>query len=186
MIGPKTVLCIISIFEPIKSLKSLWWSICKIDWSQDNLKSCKNFNLHFRKKKSSTGKSLSEAFILHQLTHNMMTDCSLNYKFNTWKFLAQNWEHGENMLCTDFFLTFRTISVHNVFSPCSGKRRASDKDLPVIKNYSKLFFPRLPKMTPFPKTVCWQMRSGKNTIWNPILQCTKKLSMMWFTLYHLH
>ena len=27
---------------------------------------------------------------------------------------------------------FRTISVHNMFSPCSAKRRASDKDLPVI------------------------------------------------------
>ena len=29
------------------------------------------------------------------------------------------------------FLTSRTISVHNKFSPCSAKRRASDKDLPV-------------------------------------------------------
>ena len=28
-----------------------------------------------------------------------------------------------------FFLTFRTIFVHN--TPCSAKRRASDKDLPV-------------------------------------------------------
>ena len=26
---------------------------------------------------------------LHQLTLNMTTDCSLNYKFNTWKFQAQ-------------------------------------------------------------------------------------------------
>ena len=32
---------------------------------------------------------------LQQLTHNMTTDCSLNYKFNTWKFQAQNM-----MLCT--------------------------------------------------------------------------------------
>ena len=44
---------------------------------------------------------------LHQLTHNITTDCSLNYKFNTWKFQL------------------------NMFSPCSPKRRASDKDLPV-------------------------------------------------------
>jgi hypothetical protein len=29
------------------------------------------------------------------------------------------------------FLTFRPIFVHNMFSPCSAKRRASDKDLPV-------------------------------------------------------
>ena len=30
-----------------------------------------------------TGRSLSEALILHQITHNMMTDCSLNYEFST-------------------------------------------------------------------------------------------------------
>jgi hypothetical protein len=29
--------------------------------------------------------------ILNHLTHNMTTDCSLNYKFNTWKFKAQTW-----------------------------------------------------------------------------------------------
>ena len=28
-------------------------------------------------------------------------------------------------------MTFRTIYVHNMFFPCSAKRRASDKDLPV-------------------------------------------------------
>ena len=40
------------------------------------------FRLKFRR--YHTGKSLSEApFFLHQLTHNMTTDCSLNYKFNT-------------------------------------------------------------------------------------------------------
>ena len=33
---------------------------------------------------------------LHQLTHNMMIDCSLNYKFNTWKFRAQTW--GEHVV----------------------------------------------------------------------------------------
>ena len=66
---------------------------------------------------------------LHQLTHNMTTDCSLNYKFNTWKFLAQNM--GRTCCVQKLFLTFRTISVHNMFSPYSPKRRASDKDLPV-------------------------------------------------------
>ena len=52
----------------------------------------------------------------------MMKDCSLNYKFNTWKFQAQTWE---NMLCTDI------VSDIQIFSQCSAKRRASDKDLPV-------------------------------------------------------
>ena len=66
---------------------------------------------------------------LHQLTHNMTTDCSLNCKFNTWKFQAQNM--GRTCCVQKLFLTFRTISVHNMFSPSFPKRRASDKDLPV-------------------------------------------------------
>ena len=66
---------------------------------------------------------------LHQLTHNMTTDCSLNYKFNTWKSQAQNM--GRTCCVQKLFLTFRTFSVHNMFFPCSAKIRASDKDLPV-------------------------------------------------------
>ena len=75
--------------------------------------------------------SLSDFWIifLHQLTHNITTDFSLNYKFNTWKFLAQNM--GRTCCVQKLFLTFRTISVHNIFSPCSAKIRASDKNLPV-------------------------------------------------------
>ena len=73
---------------------------------------------------------------LHQLTHNMTTDCSLNYKFNTWKFQAQNM--GRTCCVQKLFLTFRTIFVHNMLSPCSAKRRASDKDLPVC-TCSKMF-----------------------------------------------
>ena len=43
-------------------------------------------------------------------------------------------EHGENMLSTSvqkLILTFRTINAKNMFSPCSAKIRASDKDLPL-------------------------------------------------------
>ena len=37
---------------------------------------------------------------LHQLTHNMTTDCALNYKFNAWKFQAQTWrEHVVYRYC---------------------------------------------------------------------------------------
>ena len=104
---------------------------------------------------------------LHQLTHNMTTDCSLIYQFSTWKFQAQNmgrkwWEHVVYTNC--FFvlvLTFRTIYVHNMFSWCSelgifmystgksmnnllsycglidAKIRASDKDLPVHRSVWK-------------------------------------------------
>ena len=79
---------------------------------------------------SCTGKSLSGALIFASIwCHNMMTNFSLNYKFNTWKFQAQNM--GRTCCVQKLFLTFRTISVHNMFSQCFTKRRASDKDLPV-------------------------------------------------------
>ena len=40
---------------------------------------------------------------------------------------------GRTCCVQKLFLKFRTISVHNMFSPCFEKRRASDKDLPVSK-----------------------------------------------------
>ena len=39
-------------------------------------------------------------------------------------------EHGENMLCTEIVSDIQ----NNVFSPCSEKRRPSDKDLP-LRNF---------------------------------------------------
>ena len=39
---------------------------------------------------------------LYQLTHNMTTDCTLNYEFSTWKFQDQT------MLCTKHFLKVKT------------------------------------------------------------------------------
>ena len=38
---------------------------------------------------------------------------------------------GRTCCVQKLFLTFRPIFVHNMFSSCSAKRRASDKDLPV-------------------------------------------------------
>ena len=67
---------------------------------------------------------------LHQLTHNMTSDCSLNSKFNTYMKIPSS--NLRRTCCVQkLFLTFRTIFVHNMFSPCSAKRRTSDKDLPV-------------------------------------------------------
>ena len=37
------------------------------------------------------------------------------------------------------FLTFRTIFVHNMLSPWSAKKRASDKDLPVSEKTFRLW-----------------------------------------------
>ena len=50
---------------------------------------------------------------LHQLTHNIMTDCSLNYKFNTWKFQAQTW--GEHVVYRNCFWH----SEHFLYITCS-------------------------------------------------------------------
>jgi hypothetical protein len=38
---------------------------------------------------------------LHQITYNMTTDCSLNYKFSTWTFQAQTW--GEHVVYRNCF-----------------------------------------------------------------------------------
>ena len=70
---------------------------------------------------------------LHQLTHNMMTICSLNYKFNAWKFQAQTW--GEHVVYRNCFWHFKKVFVHNMFSPCIATRRASDTDLPATHKY---------------------------------------------------
>ena len=39
---------------------------------------------------------------------------------------------GRTCCVQKLILTFRTIYVHNMFSPCPAKIRASDKDLPVL------------------------------------------------------
>ena len=59
----------------------------------------------------------------------MKTDCSLH---NT-SLIYENskLKPGRTSFVQKLFLTFRTIFVH-MFCPCSGKGRASDKDLPVI------------------------------------------------------
>ena len=38
---------------------------------------------------------------------------------------------SSNLGRTCLYRDYRTIFVHNMFSPCSAKRRPSDKDLPV-------------------------------------------------------
>ena len=60
---------------------------------------------------------------LHQLTHNMTTDLFIELQVQYMKITSSN--------ASNLGRTFRTIFVHNMFSPCSAKTRASDKDLPV-------------------------------------------------------
>ena len=89
---------------------------------------------------SGTGKSFSEVLIL-ALTNPQYDKKIVHwiYQFSTWKFQAQNM--GRTCCVQKLFLTFRTISVHYMFSTCSAQRRASDKDLPVWrKKQMKLTF----------------------------------------------
>ena len=67
---------------------------------------------------------------LHQLIHNMITDCSFNYKLNRYMKIPSS-NLGRTCRVQKLFLTFRRIFVHNMFSPCTAKRRTSDKDLPI-------------------------------------------------------
>ena len=79
-----------------------------------------------------TGKSLSEALIFE----------STNPQYDNRLFIALQVEYmkipssklGRTCCVQKLFLTFRTIFVLNLFFPCSAKRRASDKDLPVQKD----------------------------------------------------
>ena len=70
-----------------------------------------------------TGKSLSEAFILTLLTHNMKTDCSLIYQFNTWKLKAQNMGRTccahKFLFCFDIQNNLCTQHVLPMFWACS-------------------------------------------------------------------
>ena len=80
---------------------------------------------------------------LHQLTHNMTKDCSLNYKLCTWKLQALFWmpkQKQNNNLCTQHVLCLQfscteliiqwTICCH-IVGQLDAKIRAYDKDLPV-------------------------------------------------------
>ena len=77
----------------------------------------------------STGKSLSEAVIFSST--NLQYDDRLFVELQVQYIKIPSSEHGGTCCVQKMFLIFRTISVHNMFSPRSPKRRAFDKDLPV-------------------------------------------------------
>ena len=76
----------------------------------------------------STGKSLSEALIFAS-TNPQYDDTLFIELLQYMKIPSSNL--GRTCCVQILCLTFRTFFVHNMFSPCSAKRRASDKDLPV-------------------------------------------------------
>ena len=82
------------------------------------------------KNEKCTGKSLSEALIFTstnlQYDHRLFIELQVLYMKNP------SWNLGRTCCVQELFLTFGTILVHKMFSPCSAKRRASEKDLPVL------------------------------------------------------
>jgi len=76
-----------------------------------------------------TGKSLSEAVIFASTNPQYDDRLFIELQVQYMKIPSSNL--GRTCCVQKLFLTFRTIFVHNMFSPCSAKRRTSDKDLPV-------------------------------------------------------
>ena len=69
----------------------------------------------FFEAKCASANLCQKLLFLHQLTHNMTTDCSLNYKLNTSKFKAQTW--GEHVVYRNCFwhsekMLYTTCSPH--------------------------------------------------------------------------
>ena len=76
-----------------------------------------------------TGKSLSEALIF--ASTNPQYDDRLFIELQVQYMKIPSSDLGRTCCVQKLFPTFRTIFVHNMFSPSSAKKRASDKDLPV-------------------------------------------------------
>ena len=77
-----------------------------------------------------TGKSLSESLIFPSTNPQYDDRLFIELRVQYMKIPSSNL--GRTCCVQKLFLTFRTIFVHNTFSTCSAKRRASDKDLPVL------------------------------------------------------
>ena len=72
---------------------------------------------------------MSEALIF--ASTNPQYDDRLFIELQVQDMKIQSSNLGRTCCVQKLFLTFKTIFVHDMFSPCSGKRRASEKDLPV-------------------------------------------------------
>ena len=81
-----------------------------------------------------TGKYLSEALILVSTNPQYDDILFMDLQVQYMKIPSSNL--GRVCCAQKLFQKFRTIIVHNMFSPCSEKRRAPYKDLPV-HNHNK-------------------------------------------------
>jgi hypothetical protein len=81
-------------------------------------------------RKTGTGKYLSEALIFASTNPQYDYRLFIELQVQCMKIPSSNL--GRTCCVQKLFLRFKTIFVHNMFSLCSAKRRASDKDLPVV------------------------------------------------------
>ena len=100
--------------------------------SKKDSKQCQfeEFWVRFPSSFLNTGKSLSEALIFASTNPQYDDRLFIELQVQYMKIPSSNL--GRTCCVQKLFLTFRTICVHNMFSPCSAKRRVSDKDLPVL------------------------------------------------------
>ena len=84
-----------------------------------------------------TGKSLSQALIFASTNPHYDYSFFIELQVQYMKIPSSNL--GRTCCVQKLFLTFRTIFVHNLFSSCSAKRTASDKDLSVTTYFSLCF-----------------------------------------------
>ena len=119
---------------------------------------------------------------LHQLTHNMTKDCSLNYKFNTWKFQAQTW--GEHVVYRNCFWHPEQF----LYTTCFP--HVLQKDEFLTKIY--LYYLRCSNSKPFlfqilnlhkPLTISsFMVNSQKLNSWIKSVICQKIRSKAWLSL----
>ena len=80
-----------------------------------------------------TDKSLSEALIFASTNPQYDDRLFIQLQVQYMKIPSSNLRR--TYCVQKLLLTFRTISVHNIFSPCSAKIRPPDKNLPVTTSH---------------------------------------------------
>ena len=114
----------------IKDVKSLDNIVMKPVNCESTRDESLDSQLYPKKEKTvGTGKSLSEALIFASTNPQYDNRLFIELQFQYMKVPRSNL--GRTCCIQKLFLTIRTIFVYNMFSSCSAKRRASDKDLPV-------------------------------------------------------
>ena len=88
--------------------------------------------MDFQVRAKGTSDSLSEALIFASTKPQYDERLFIELQVQYMKIPSSNL--GRTCCVQKLCLTYRTFFIHDMFSPCSSKRRASDKDLPVQFN----------------------------------------------------